>query len=116
MIIYTTCELTPGRFWGSLGFNFAASILPALYSTLSKLWVANIDSSYVVTTDIYTYIGTMVEVLNEGLRRTAWLIIGDRTSRTITSRISLSYTMICFQALGGLIMTVIFVGCCSVFG
>ena len=38
-------------------FNIAAFILPALYGTLSKLWVANIDSSLVVTTDAYTYIG-----------------------------------------------------------
>jgi len=37
--------------------NIAAFILPALYGTLSKLWVANIDSSLVVTTDAYTYLG-----------------------------------------------------------
>lgn len=36
---------------GSLVFNIGAFILPALYQTLSKLWVANIDSSLVVTTD-----------------------------------------------------------------
>lgn len=42
---------------GSLIFNLGAFLLPALYSTLSKLWVAKIDSSKVVTTDIYTYIG-----------------------------------------------------------
>ena len=41
----------------TLLFNVAAFILPALYDTLSKLWVANIDSSLVVTTDAYTYIG-----------------------------------------------------------
>ncbi|KAN0093722.1 hypothetical protein V8E51_016906 [Hyaloscypha variabilis] len=39
---------------GALAFNLAAFMLPALYSTLSKLWVANIDSSQVVTTDVYT--------------------------------------------------------------
>lgn len=44
---------------GALSFNIAAFALPALYSTLSKLWIANIDSSQVVTTDIYTYIGVV---------------------------------------------------------
>ncbi|THV64901.1 hypothetical protein D6D27_10433, partial [Aureobasidium pullulans] len=46
---------------GTLGFNLCAFILPALYGTLSKLWVANIDSSMVVTTDVYTYIGVVAE-------------------------------------------------------
>lgn len=46
---------------GALIFNFASFILPALYGTLSKLWVANIDSSFVVTTDAYTYIGVVAE-------------------------------------------------------
>lgn len=36
---------------GALSFNVAACLLPALYSTLSKLWVANIDASMVVTTE-----------------------------------------------------------------
>ena len=31
------------RYSGSLLFNLAAFTLPALYATLSKLWVANID-------------------------------------------------------------------------
>ena len=84
-------------------------MLPALYSTLSKLWIANIDSSQVVTTDIYTYIGVIVEVLNDGLPRAAWLIIGDRTTRTISSRIGISYTMISVQISLGLLMTVIFI-------
>ncbi|KAH7128711.1 hypothetical protein B0J11DRAFT_613855 [Dendryphion nanum] len=52
---------------GTLTFNILSFILPALYSTLSKLWVANIDSSMVVATDTYTYIGVFAEVLNEGL-------------------------------------------------
>jgi hypothetical protein len=57
----------------ALLFNIAAFFLPALYDTLSKLWVASIDSSLVVTTDIYTYIGVIAEVLNEGLPRAAFL-------------------------------------------
>lgn len=39
------------RYTGALVFNFASFVLPALYATLSKLWVANIDSSLVVTTE-----------------------------------------------------------------
>lgn len=59
---------------GALVFNTASFILPALYGTLSKLWVANIDRSMVVTTDVYTYIGVLAEVLNEGLPRAAWYL------------------------------------------
>jgi len=64
---------------------------------------------------VYTYISTVAEVLNEGLPRTAWLVIGDRTTRTFSSRISLSYTLIIFQTLMGLIMSVIFVGAAESF-
>lgn len=96
------------RYIGSLAFNLVAFLLPALYSTLSKLWVANIDSSLVVTTDVYTYISVIANVLNDGLPRTAWLIIGDRSTRSIESRISLSHTLIIFQAVLGAIMSVIF--------
>jgi len=85
-------------------------MLPALYGTLSKLWVANIDSSKVVTTDVYTYIGVVVEVLNEGLPRTAYTVIGDKTTRTIRSRLSLSSTLIAVQAILGLILTFVFIG------
>jgi hypothetical protein len=65
---------------GTLLFNTGAFILPELYSTLIKLWVANIDSSLVVTTDVYTYIGTITEVLNEGLPRAVWVTIADKGS------------------------------------
>ncbi|KAF2501886.1 hypothetical protein BU16DRAFT_211451 [Lophium mytilinum] len=102
-------------YWGSLGWNLAAALLPALYSTLSKLWVANIDSSHVVTTDVYTYISTVAEVLNEGLPRTAWLIIGDEDNRSLRSRLSLSYTLVVFQTLMGLIMSIVFVAAAESF-
>lgn len=91
---------------GALLFNVGAFILPALYSTLSKLWVADIDSSLVVTTDVYTYIGVVAEVLNEGLPRAAWVIIGDKTSRPLDQRLTLSYTLIVFQSVLGLIMSI----------
>lgn len=48
------------RYLGLLVFNFGVFLLPALYSILSKLWVANINSSQVVTTNVYTYIGVIV--------------------------------------------------------
>ena len=70
--------------------------------------MAQLDSSKVVTTDVYTYIGVIVEVLNEGLPRSAFLIIGDKSTRSLNSRVSLSYTLITFQILLGAIMTVIF--------
>jgi hypothetical protein len=70
--------LTISSYTGALLFNLAAFMLPALYGTLSKLWVANIDSSQVVTTDVYIYIGVIVNVLNDGLPRTAWNVIGTK--------------------------------------
>ncbi|KAL3425306.1 hypothetical protein PVAG01_02097 [Phlyctema vagabunda] len=100
--------LSRSTYCGSLLFNTAAFILPALYGTLSKLWVANIDSSRVVTTDVYTYIGVIVEVLNEGLPRTAWLIIGDKTTRHINSRLGLAHTLIVVQIILGIILLIVF--------
>ncbi|KAH6868094.1 hypothetical protein BKA58DRAFT_316802 [Alternaria rosae] len=100
---------------GALLFNICAFILPALYSTLSKLWVANIDSSMVVTTDTYTYIGVVAEVLNEGLPRASYLVIGDKSSRGFRERLQLTHTLILFQSLLGLIMSIGFVAGASTF-
>lgn len=100
---------------GALLFNLAASTLPAIYSTLSKLWVANIDSSLIVTTDIYTYIGVVAEVLNEGLPRAAWVIIGNKASRSLAQRLQLTHTLILFQSILGLIMSIAFVSAASTF-
>lgn len=97
------------RYQGSLIFNLAAFALPALYSTISKLWIANIDPSQVVTSDTYTYISVIAQVLNDGLPRSAWLIIGDRTTRTVSSRLGLSYTLVLVQTVLGAIMTVVFI-------
>ncbi|KAK1990085.1 hypothetical protein LX36DRAFT_593376 [Colletotrichum falcatum] len=94
---------------GALLFNLLSFTLPALYSTLSKLWVANIDSSLVVTTDSYTYIGVVAEVLNEGLPRAAWVIIGDEASRPLAQRLQLTHTLILFQSALGLVMSLAFV-------
>ncbi|KAI6614972.1 hypothetical protein MCOR14_011335 [Pyricularia oryzae] len=99
-----------GNYTGAIIYSLASFILPALYGTLSKLWVANIDSSLVVTTDAYTYISVVAETLNEGLPRAAWVIIGNHASRTLTQRLQLSNTLILFQAVLGLIMSLAFVG------
>jgi Na+-driven multidrug efflux pump len=69
----------------------------------------------VVTTDAYTYIGVVAEVLNEGLPRASWLIIGDKSSRTFRSRIQLTHTLILFQSILGLIMSIAFVAGASTF-
>lgn len=104
-------KLIPSRdtYRGSLTYNLLSFLLPALYQTLSKLWIAQIDSSSVVLTDVYTYISTIAEVLNEGLPRIAWLIIGNSASYSLSTRLSLSYTLIMFQTCMGLLMTVIFI-------
>lgn len=104
-----------GQYVGALLFNLAAFILPALYSTLSKLWVASIDSSLVVTTDVYTYIGVVAEVLNEGLPRAAWVIIGDKASRSPAQRLALAHTLILFQSVLGLVMSIAFVAGAATF-
>ncbi|KAI4249121.1 MAG: hypothetical protein L6R42_009064, partial [Xanthoria sp. 1 TBL-2021] len=96
-------------YFGALFFNVLAFLLPALYGTLSKLWVANIDGSLVATTDSYTYIGVVSEVVNEGLPRAAWLIIGDKSTRSFHARLGLAHTLILFQSLFGLILSIIFI-------
>ncbi|OAP57154.1 hypothetical protein AYL99_07892 [Fonsecaea erecta] len=103
------------RFCGALAYNFVGFGLPALYSTLSKLWVANIDSSMVVTVDSYTYIGVVAEVINEGLPRAAWVIIGDKSSRSLSSRIALTQTLVLFQSIMGLLVSIIILGAAEQF-
>ncbi|KAF4980434.1 hypothetical protein FZEAL_3550 [Fusarium zealandicum] len=93
---------------GSLLFNLGSFILPALYGTLSKLWVASIDASMVVTTDAYTYINTASEAVNEGLPRAAWVIIGDKASRSLAQRLQLTHTLIAFQSVVGLVLSIVF--------
>ncbi|KAL7803565.1 hypothetical protein V8C44DRAFT_361913 [Trichoderma aethiopicum] len=103
------------RYYGALAFNTASFILPALYSTLSKLWVSRIDSSMVVTTDAYTYMSTCSEALNEGLPRAAWLIIGDAASRSLPQRLQLAHTLVAFQSLVGLLLSVVFLAAAPAF-
>ncbi|EXJ88570.1 hypothetical protein A1O1_05500 [Capronia coronata CBS 617.96] len=103
------------RFGGAILLNFLAFSLPALYGTLSKLWVANIDSNMVVTVDSYTYIGVVAEVINEGLPRAAWVIIGDKSSRSLASRSGLSHTLIIVQSLLGLLISLVILGAAKEF-
>ncbi|KAI1386035.1 uncharacterized protein F4822DRAFT_360856 [Hypoxylon trugodes] len=103
------------RFAGALLLNIASFFLPALYNTLSKLWVADIDSSLIVTTDVYTYIGVVVEVLNEGLPRASWVIIADKASRSPTQRLGLAYTLILFQCVLGMTMSIAFLAGAATF-
>ena len=53
----------------------------------------------------------MVEVLNEGLPRVSYLIIGDKSSRSVSSRVQLTNTLIAFQSVLGLVMSIVFVSC-----
>ncbi|KAL1895874.1 hypothetical protein Sste5346_004971 [Sporothrix stenoceras] len=103
---FLRARLHRSSYGGALLFNAAAFVLPALYSTLVKLWVADMDSSMVVTTDVYTYIGVFAEVLNEGLPRASWLVIGDKASRSLGERLGLAHTLILFQSILGLIMSI----------
>lgn len=89
--------------------NLGAFLLPALYETLTKLWVADIDRAQVVTTDVKTYIGVVTEVINEGLPRAVWVVIGNKASRTLSQRLKLTYTLIVFQSVLGLIMSLAFI-------
>lgn len=62
----------------------------------------------VSTAETYVYIGVVVEVINEGLPRAAYKVIGDKSRRTLSERIGISNAMIMFQvALGALLSIII---------
>ncbi|KAJ6126225.1 hypothetical protein N7471_010718 [Penicillium samsonianum] len=61
-----------------------------------------------VTTDVYTYIGVIVEVLNEGFPRSAWLLIGDNATRSMRSRLNLACTMVAATTAQGFVVMLIF--------
>lgn len=51
------------RFTGSALFNVFTFLLPAIYMTLAKLWVSQMDSKMVVATDVYVYVpGTSISI------------------------------------------------------
>ncbi|KAJ5955377.1 hypothetical protein N7501_009656, partial [Penicillium viridicatum] len=65
----------------SVIFNLLVFALPA---------VAKLSSSEVVTTDIYIYIRIIVKVMNDSIPRSTWLIIGDKSSRSLYLRLNLA--------------------------
>ncbi|KAF8153030.1 hypothetical protein B0H34DRAFT_721904 [Crassisporium funariophilum] len=100
-------------YYGAFMFNITAFLLPAVYNTLSKMWIANIDASLVSTTDAYTYFSVVVEVLNEGLPRAAWSTIGkgDPTrdsNEMLMDRLTLIFTLITVQSALGTLLSIIF--------
>ena len=54
----------------------------------------------------YTYVGVGAEVLNKGLPRAAWAVIGDKASRSMPQRLALAQTLILFQLVLGLIISI----------
>lgn len=56
LLIYNLQRWSRERYPGAALFNFGTFLLPAIYGTLSKLWVSQIDSSLVATTDVCTYV------------------------------------------------------------
>jgi Na+-driven multidrug efflux pump len=50
----------------------------------------------------------IVECINEGLPRAAWLIIGDKSSRSYSARLQLAYTLIAFQMMLGTLLSIVF--------
>jgi hypothetical protein len=99
----------------TLLFNTGASILPAIYSTLIKLWVTNINSSLVVTTNVYTCIGTITDVINEGLPRAVWVTIADKGTQSLESHPGLAHTLILFQTTLRIIMSIIIASAAKAF-
>lgn len=63
----------------------------------------------------HSYMHAIVEILNEGLPKVSYLIIADKSSRSISSRIQLSNTLIAFQCFCGLILALSFFTCAQTF-
>lgn len=76
--------------------------------TLVKIWVADIDSFLVVTTDSYTYVGT-VAVLNKGLPCAVWMTFADKEICSFESCLGLARTLVIFQVILGVITCIVFV-------
>lgn len=57
----------------------------------------------------------VAEVLNEGFPRAAWVVISDKSSRSLESRTGLAYTLTIFQGVLGIIVSVIFVSAAANF-
>ncbi|RSH77149.1 uncharacterized protein EHS24_003783 [Apiotrichum porosum] len=100
---------------GALAFNIASFIPPAVYMTLTKLWISGIDPAMVATSEAWTYIGVAAEVINEGLPRAAYKVIGDRARLSHPQRVTTAFTMIAVQCVLGAILSIIIAGAAKEF-
>ncbi|KAK4075233.1 hypothetical protein Purlil1_12723 [Purpureocillium lilacinum] len=82
---------------GALCLNVAAFLLPALYGTLSKLWIAT-------STPLWW---RLRKIINEGLSRAAWSTIATRP--TGSTRLSLAHTLLLAQMFLGFILAIVLV-------
>ncbi|GAA5944940.1 hypothetical protein JCM10213_001822 [Rhodosporidiobolus nylandii] len=104
------------RYSGTLLFNLACFLLPALYGTLSKMWIASIDDgNLVATSDTYTYVGIIVEVFNEALPRAVWSTVADYSTRSLAERLALTRTLIIVQTILGFLLSLAFIGAAESF-
>ncbi|KAI8806624.1 hypothetical protein BJ742DRAFT_815526 [Cladochytrium replicatum] len=100
---------------GALVINFVAFLVPAIYATLSKIWIGQIDSSMVVTTEAYVYMSILAEIINEGLPRASYLIIGDLANRTHFDRLTLMLTLVFFQSVLGFVLSIVLIAAAPTF-
>lgn len=83
--------------------------LPALYSTLSIMWVANIDCSSVQLTQTYTYLQTINEAITEA-GRSCYNVIGDFTNRSRIQKFSLMNTLVSILVIMSFIIVIVISG------
>ena len=60
-----------------------------------------------ILTSLKKYIGTIVEVINEGLPRAAYKVIGDKSRLSFSRRLGISNAMIISQLFLGLLMSIV---------
>lgn len=102
------------RYPVAVSLNVLTYAIPAVYSTLSKFWVAQIDYSMVATSDTYTYMGIVAEIFNEGLPRASFRVIGDE-KLTRTHRLKLVYTLLLTQMVVGVLLSIAFLAAAPAF-
>ncbi|KAK1449576.1 hypothetical protein CCUS01_11459 [Colletotrichum cuscutae] len=79
----------------TFAFRLAAFVLPTLNGILSKLKVANINSSYRHHGHVYArHIGVAAKVHDKGLPRAARVAIGDEASILLAHRPQLTHALI----------------------
>lgn len=96
------------RFLGALAFNALAFLLPASLTTLSKTWLPRTDSSHIGTSNEFQCLDFTSKLLNEGVPRAAWIVIGDTASRTYSERLRLTHTLMLFQLVISFVVFLLF--------